>query len=536
MIAGNGSESGAGVPSLYTKRLPRFFVRLIHFMVVLFLLSGCIEGEGYIVTPTQVHSNQDGASATVAPNTTEQPGATTEPESTGLAEKKLTQFGLLTVLPESSGSTFTPEVIAAIKATGVRYMRVAVDWAVSEPKPGEISFDSRNDQMIREIEQAGMHVFPTLYVGRGWMNGNPPGRQEGGSRSYPSDDLSSQWNESYGYSPSYYNFVYTFFSHYRGHIEYVAIENEANSKLFWGGSAEDYVRLLRTAYKAIKAADPQVTVVDSGFVSAALGLCIADDYLKNGLRTEDEALQFITDYYSEETGRTAIRTIAQLEQALSQSKIQEQCQRISYMLDNMANAVDAVNFHFYEDYRALPAVVEWLRLRTSTAGYNPAIVSNEMGIRGQSTDFAEGTVHAKEVVKKMITAMSLDLRAVIWFSADTILAGKDKVGLFDSAGKMRPAGNSLQLVIDTIEKMGSFSQASSTDPSLYHYFFKGSNGVLSLEILWTEGDQKFLQLKSPVGATQAVITDYVGESYILPIVDGSVELFVGDGPLFVLWK
>ena len=517
-------------------RPPLFFFRLAHILVIIILLSGCIQIVPYTATRTQISFPQGEITATEVPATIEPKSATSEVDNTKTTKNNLTQFGLLTVLPGSSSATFTPQVITAIKATGVRYMRVAFEWAVSEPQSGQISFTSRNDQMIQEIENAGLRVFPTLYVGSGWMNGNPSGRQAGGSRSYPPNDLSNQWNEQYGYSSSYYNFVYTFVSHYRGHFEYITIENEANSILFWGGTADDYVRLLKTAYKAIKAADQQVIVASSGFVSSALGLCMADDYLKQGLKTTDEVLQFISDYYMNISNKPSINTKEQLDQTLSQSKIHDQCQRIGYMLDNMANSVDAVNFHFYENYSVLSAVVEWLRLRTSAAGYTPEIVSNEMGVRNQGSNFAGSTGHAQEVVKDMITSMSLDLRAVVWFSADTIKAGKDKVGLFDSADQMRPAGSSMKLVIDTMAKVSSFSQAISSGSGIYHYIFIDSGGVPSIEVLWVEGNEISLELQGPPGAMKAVITDYAGNIKTLPVADGSVKLSVGNAPLFVLWK
>jgi hypothetical protein len=146
--------------------------------------------------------------------------------------------------------------------------------------------------------------------------------------------------------------------------------------LFWGGSPEKYVRLIKTAYKAIKAADPNVMVVDSGFVSSTLGLCIAQDYLEADLKSKEEVTELAIRYYSEETGRIKIRSAADLEKALGNPKLGEQCQRITYMLENMAGSVDAVNFHFYEEYGSLPVVVEWLQMKTR-AGYSP-LVTNEL--------------------------------------------------------------------------------------------------------------------------------------------------------------
>jgi hypothetical protein len=85
-----------------------------------------------------------------------------------------TSFGVLAVIPGSSGSTSDPAAVAAVADLGTRYMRVSLDWAISEPEPGQLSFATRNDEIIQRIERSGLRMFPTLYVGSGWMNGSPP--------------------------------------------------------------------------------------------------------------------------------------------------------------------------------------------------------------------------------------------------------------------------------------------------------------------------------------------------------------------------
>ncbi len=284
--------------------------------------------------------------------------------------------GMLAYFP-SDGSSDSPGIAAAVAGTGAQYMRISLDWSISEPAPGQISFDTPNDTAIWNIEQAGLRVFPTLYVGKGWMNRYPTGD----TRSYPPADLSQSWSDAYGYSPTYYNFVYQFFSHYQGHFDYVAIENEANSEWFWGGSADDYVRLIKTAYKAIKAADPHVIVADSGFVSDALGLAIAGDYLSNGLKSQDWVTQFAEAYYDVPSMPVYIDSFSDLQIALANPTVSEQNRRIYTMLDNMGGSVDAVNFHFYQNEQVLPEVVAWLRSRTFRAGYTPQVLTNEIGFR-----------------------------------------------------------------------------------------------------------------------------------------------------------
>lgn len=448
-------------------------------------------------------------------------------------------LGLLAVVPGTSGSTSSPEALRASASIGARYLRVNLDWSVSEPQPGELSFSTPNDRKIRLIEQAGLRVFPTLYVGRGWMNGSPPSNQQGGSRSYPPNDLTAEWSEAYGYSPSYYQFVFQFFSHYRGHFDYVAIENEANSQLFWGGTSEEYVRLIKTAYKAIKSADPNVTVADSGFVSNVWGLCIADDYLKTGLLPREVVVEMMIAYYSSETSNLRIQSAADLDQALGDARIQEQCRRVNVMLGNMAGSVDAINFHFYEDYRVMHFVVDWIRLRTQRAGYSPGVITHEIGQRGPDVAFAEGEAQARAVFKKLITGLSLGLEGMVWFSADTIgtrAPSPDKVGLFGEGGTVRPAARTFKLVSETIGAGYRFKTAVASGPSLFHYVFEDAGNDPNLEALWTEGGGETPTLTAPPGKTQAVLTDYTGRTQTLAVINGSLQLTLGDAPVFVAWR
>ena len=49
----------------------------------------------------------------------------------------------------------------------------------------------------------------------------------------------SLWDEQYGYSESYFDFVYHLVDHWQGHFPVIVIENEANASNFWAGTADD---------------------------------------------------------------------------------------------------------------------------------------------------------------------------------------------------------------------------------------------------------------------------------------------------------
>ncbi len=309
--------------------------------------------------------------------------------------------------------------------------------------------------------------------------------------------------------------------------------------MFWGGTADEYVRLLRTAYKAIKDADPDVFIVDSGFVSSVWGICMFDDYLKSGLKSKDEVVDMAMSYYSEPTATHQIRSEKEFDEYLSSGRVQEQCRRVNLILGGILDSVDGVNFHFYEDYRVMHYIVDWLELKKSSVGNSPVIVTNELGQRGPNVSYAKSPEHAIEVFKKLITGLSLQLDVIVWFSVDTIgkpTPSPDKVGLFGADGILRPAARTYELVLQTINSEYYFKEVLSAGPTSFHYVFTDSHGDPNLEAIWAEGGEQFVSLSAPEYANKVLLVDYSGVSQSFPVENGSFEFLLGDVPYFIVWK
>src|SRR5690606_2248047 len=71
-------------------------------------------------------------------------------------------------------------------------------------------------------------------------------------------------------------------SRYAGKISRYSIENEAHSLNNWPAEAERYFELLAVAYDAIKQADPNALVENSGLSSSAVGFAMAYELLQQG--------------------------------------------------------------------------------------------------------------------------------------------------------------------------------------------------------------------------------------------------------------
>ncbi|MBI4769900.1 MAG: hypothetical protein HY784_05655 [Chloroflexi bacterium] len=106
-------------------------------------------------------------------------------------------LGVLLSIPAYNAN----QTAAAAASLGVKYSRFSANWIDTEPTPGNFTFAGANDFAISQAEGAGLRAFPTLTIGKGWMNGQPPDAQ---SKSYPPSDLSQSYDPNTAYSPTYY--------------------------------------------------------------------------------------------------------------------------------------------------------------------------------------------------------------------------------------------------------------------------------------------------------------------------------------------
>ncbi|MDQ7825398.1 MAG: endo-1,4-beta-xylanase [Candidatus Eremiobacteraeota bacterium] len=139
---------------------------------------------------------------------------------------------------------------------GVERTRLVIHWALVEPRKGKWNF-AIADRMIAMHREAGIEMLITLHSVSPWAT-----RKAGNHLTFlasPPKDMAD-----------YENFVRTMVARYKESVKYWQIENEVFDKrygpsIFWDGSKEEYVNLLRHAHKVIHAADPSAKVVQAGF-------------------------------------------------------------------------------------------------------------------------------------------------------------------------------------------------------------------------------------------------------------------------------
>ena len=173
----------------------------------------------------------------------------------------------------------TDRDLGRVRDAGFSWQKTLFKWRDLEPSRGQFNF-SESDRVIRASAANGIKVIARLDFQPDWARSD--GAHNGPPNNY--DDFG--------------RFVSALVDRYRtdspiGTLQAIEIWNEPNLAREWGnapvnaGQAGDYVRLLKTAYQAAKAADPNVVVITAGLSPTGW----SDDTA----RPDDQYLQWMYD-------------------------------------------------------------------------------------------------------------------------------------------------------------------------------------------------------------------------------------------------
>lgn len=140
------------------------------------------------------------------------------------------------------------EAIAAGQI-GIKVVREDAYWNYVQPKKGEWRFD-RMDQTVGIFEEQGVETQIILCYCAGWAALN----KEHGGRSVPEP---TAWAE----------FCRKMAEHYRGRIRFYEVWNEPDLVGFARFTPEAYAQMMLSAYKEIKAVNPQAQVMTGGYAT-----------------------------------------------------------------------------------------------------------------------------------------------------------------------------------------------------------------------------------------------------------------------------
>ncbi|MEO8286635.1 MAG: glycosyl hydrolase [Chloroflexota bacterium] len=162
-------------------------------------------------------------------------------------------FGVAGVMRWPDWGSFSRPVDAMLD-TGGTWVREDFAWGLIEPRQGQFDWTA-TDRIAGALRVKGLNILGIISYSAAWAT--PTKDDDGASppiSMYPPD------------LKLYYNFVHALVSHYKGSVSHWEVWNEPNNGIFWKPepNARQYADLLKTAYKAIKDADPGSTVLNGG--------------------------------------------------------------------------------------------------------------------------------------------------------------------------------------------------------------------------------------------------------------------------------
>lgn len=166
-------------------------------------------------------------------------------------------WGANTFLHQDAETWRKQKTLTMVKDAGIGWIKQHFPWADIEQSGQRQFIDplwktstwEKYDEIVDLAGEAGIRIIARIDRTPAWAR--PPGST---STEPPSrlDDFGE--------------FIETIVARYRGRIQHYQIWNEPNLAVEWGGHKPDaagYARLLRTAFLAARAVDPQVRILDA---------------------------------------------------------------------------------------------------------------------------------------------------------------------------------------------------------------------------------------------------------------------------------
>ncbi len=158
---------------------------------------------------------------------------------------------------------FKERFLRAAAIIGAEAYRSDMSWNVLQPSPDTWKWKGL-DEMVALARQFGMFIQPLVAYGNPWAVSE-------GTKALAKqrDDLNHIWRYPPRREP-WAEFAGKLAERYGTRMQYYEIWNEPDIS-FFKGNAEQYLGLLRSAYEAIKEANPEIRVTTGGFTSMSHG-------------------------------------------------------------------------------------------------------------------------------------------------------------------------------------------------------------------------------------------------------------------------
>ena len=236
-----------------------------------------------------------------------------------------------------------------------------LEWCQVQPDPAVEPDWDRADKNIARINAVGIEPMLRIRVGSCWATGGDPIPADRGGLGYtvsapPADPA------------QYQEWVRKVVDRYKGEgVNMYSIENEVNGRGFWQSSAQDYEALVRLGADAVRRADPDARIIDSGLSSTTWGVVMAQALLDEG--KVDEAIQVYDQYYERRFARREkdfprADDEAQLREALGTEQSIRNKEFAAVTLGLATDGtLDDFQLHFYEKWTNIPGLMDFLQAK-----------------------------------------------------------------------------------------------------------------------------------------------------------------------------
>ncbi len=161
-----------------------------------------------------------------------------------------------------------------LRAAGVDWVRDRFSWGHIQPERDAWDW-SRYDRSLQVQRDSGMNLYQVFHDTAIWAARAPDGNSQ--PERFPPQDINDLER-----------FLKTVVGRYKEWVRVWEVWNEMDNGAFFSGTAEEYVALLQKSYRAIKAVDPNATVL-LGSVCMAEG----DQVVEGAVYADREGSQFL---------------------------------------------------------------------------------------------------------------------------------------------------------------------------------------------------------------------------------------------------
>ncbi len=219
----------------YTPKNKR--LKMVALVFTMMLLSQVLLASLFLVAPPPAQAVGPQAPAAAIPNTDIDP------------------YGTNTFLDKEVEYWKKDRTLQMISQAGIKWIKQLFPWNEIEFKKGYFNDDKNKksgwqkfDEIVDLANKYGIQIVARIDQTPAWAN--PAGGVPGGHPANYQD---------------YADFLKAFVQHYKGKVQYISVWNEPNLEREWEPTKKvnpvAYVDMLKVAYKAVKATDPNVKVM-----------------------------------------------------------------------------------------------------------------------------------------------------------------------------------------------------------------------------------------------------------------------------------